>query len=127
MSNPYCGYAKVPKGRVRGTLQQCKAMKQLRYYGIEQFDPAVINQLVDLKIQYDKAMANFTKYASLAKKLVSDLAHNKRLAAKPETTDAMRIAYKNERSQLLLQRDKILPKYVAAGEELKRIEALMRP
>jgi hypothetical protein len=35
MSNIYCGIAKIPKGKKRGTANQCLKAKQVRYYGVE--------------------------------------------------------------------------------------------
>lgn len=31
----YCGYKNVPRGKVRGTREQCRKIGQIRYYGIE--------------------------------------------------------------------------------------------
>ena len=40
----YCGIGDVPKGKVRGTAEQCLKMNQVRYYGIEQLDPEIVKQ-----------------------------------------------------------------------------------
>ena len=34
----YCGIDEVPKGKKRGTLEECTAAGQLRYYGIKKID-----------------------------------------------------------------------------------------
>lgn len=39
---PYCGIKKVPKGRKRGTVKECKEAKQIRYYGLTNADVEIL-------------------------------------------------------------------------------------
>ncbi len=41
---PYCGVGPIPHGMKRGTAKQCVDLKQVRYYGLEQFDPFLLNK-----------------------------------------------------------------------------------
>lgn len=54
MTNPYCGDKKVPKGRIRGTLEQCYISGQTRYYGIEKIPSSKLQQLEDLKEKHKR-------------------------------------------------------------------------
>ena len=42
MSKPYCGVNDPPKGRTRGTAEQCAKSGQIRYYGLEKVDKETI-------------------------------------------------------------------------------------
>ena len=48
MSKPYCGVRKLPKNRERGTIEQCLASHQVRYYGISS-KPTTINNYIKKK------------------------------------------------------------------------------
>ena len=67
---PYCGAKILPKGRTRGTEDQCK--NQLRYYGIKAIDPKLL----------DKWETNLQTNKNIKKIQKSQKAKDKRLKEK---------------------------------------------
>ncbi len=46
MSKPYCGLGDVPKGKERGSAEDCLEANQVRYYGVEKFDKKLLDSFV---------------------------------------------------------------------------------
>ena len=45
----YCGIGKVPKNQKIGTMQQCMAKKQVKYWGLHKVDPRMIEASKNVK------------------------------------------------------------------------------
>ena len=45
MSKPYCGIRQPPKGRARGSFDQCIKSGQVRYYGVKAEENQILNYL----------------------------------------------------------------------------------
>lgn len=44
MTDFYCGVNNPPRGKVRGTPEQCLGAKQVRYYGVEKINPRLLKK-----------------------------------------------------------------------------------
>ena len=81
MSNIYCGIGDVPKGQRRGTMEECAKIGQVRYYGIKQINPRVLEASKKNKND-DKDKVNL-----LEKKITLHVQIKKLIAKMKETTD----------------------------------------
>ena len=52
-SKPYCGIKKVPKGKHRGTMNEC--LNQVRYYGLNKVDKSLLDAIktTESKAKYE--------------------------------------------------------------------------
>lgn len=46
---PYCGFKNIPKGRKRGTMQECAKSGRLAYYGINKVDEKLLEKLLQAR------------------------------------------------------------------------------
>ena len=67
MSKPYCGVRKLSKNRERGTIEQCLASHQVRYYGISS-KPNTINNYIKKKEDLAKEKAKKKRQDAIKKK-----------------------------------------------------------
>jgi len=49
MSKIFCGIGEIPKGKRRGTMQECVDAKQIRYYGEKKITSQLLKKAVDSK------------------------------------------------------------------------------
>ena len=84
-ANKYCGMGPVPKGRTRGTPKHCLENNQVRYYGIEKINPAIIEDRVTRKKQVDinKEKLKLLSFRNKGKLLVKEYTEQKLIVNHP--------------------------------------------
>ena len=74
MTDIYCGISAVPAKSRLGTMKECAAKKQIRYYGIKKIDPKVLGGEKKPKaITRDSAIIELSKFRGKLKNLQSKL------------------------------------------------------
>ena len=98
MSDVYCGVMKPPKGKRIGTPNECLNLNQVRYYGINQVDKALLlNKTTQSKERKRMKLLdiNISKIMGRIKKLKDDLKYSKNDDVKKE----LRKVIKEQRDQ----------------------------
>lgn len=93
-TKPYCGMRKPPKGRTRGTAQECLKNRQVRYYGVNQIEKDIIDKFNQAKKEARKAASEANKAAKkvdTAVKKVDTAAKKVDTAAKKVATAAKKV------------------------------------
>jgi len=71
MSKPYCGTGDPPKGYRRGTVEECRDMKQIRYYGIKKINPKLLEK--KNTVSRSQLMNKHTKLKVKVNKMIEDI------------------------------------------------------
>lgn len=108
----YCGIGKIPKGKERGTVDQCFNNRQVRYYGEVAIDPDVLNKRKNKKRSPDlqKEQLKLKKLEDDGKILVKEY-NNLRIIADDDNSKISDVNRAKKRmKQLLQKRDKLVKK-----------------
>lgn len=72
-ASPYCGIGKIPRGKRRGTPNECFNSKQIRYWGIARAPSDLFIQHEDIGVILQRESLKLNNLLSRAKKLVSEI------------------------------------------------------
>lgn len=122
--DPYCGIGKIPKGKIRGTAEQCLTAKQVRHWGVDKIpedllasltktkEPDIIEAGLKLKKIEEKGVALINQ----VKKLKLSMELNKEEGKKESITDAKKM------QQLLKTKERIVKQLRAQKDVMARYE-----
>lgn len=108
----YCGISKVPKGKRRGTAEECIKANQIRYYGLNELDPDLLKPKKKKKKTKDLQEEQQKLYIlqQKAKKLVKEFSLIKIILDHPDSTDRQIKKANTALKNILPKRDKLLVK-----------------
>lgn len=104
---PYCGALKVPKGRKRGTDDECIAMKQLRYYGIVKADPNK-KSMAKVKDELEDAKFKLRDIQIFIKKAMEEAAYSDKILKSEKSSKVQLDRAKKDRPKIKAKLDKLI-------------------
>lgn len=121
MTDFFCGIGNVPKGKKRGTAQQCYNAKQVRYYGVEAIDSSLFkpksrDNLVKEQIKLRKLIDKAKILKNNVKKMDAIIGADKSTAKQKENA-------KKQRAKLVASAKKLvedMKKQKAHNDELEK-------
>jgi len=111
MVEPYCGTGKIPKGKRRGSVKECLDRGEVRYYGIKQIDPRLLEAHKEKKYDMEKTDDLLVRYASMKGKLKNMIEKIKK-EENPDRKDKMKISAKK-----LLEETKMISNKIAKAQK----------
>jgi len=87
MADAYCGIKKVPKGRKRGSMQECAEAGKIAYYGLKKIDTRMLEYAKargSRKMTRDKLLIKMASLKGKVKKYTTDINHTKNKTAKTD-------------------------------------------
>lgn len=106
----YCGIGKIPKGKKRGTVEQCIKANQIRYYGLEKIKLDDINKTKKKKLDYDAEVIKRTNLLTQAKNLLEKIKTAKAIIAIEDIPAKKRKQAKDDLAYYFIKRDTIIKK-----------------
>ena len=93
MSKPYCGIRQPPKGRARGSFDQCIKSGQVRYYGVKAEENQILNYLEEKRKIINE---NAKKRRKKAKKAKADADNAIKVAEKANNEAKKKVVKANK-------------------------------
>lgn len=129
-SKIYCGISEVPKGKKRGSMQECAEKNQIRYYGEKKVDKKIIDSMMETKI-FGKSGNIEKQFDNLKIKLAGMISKMKNLTRKIDDEEDKKGIKKLEKEKTDLEkeidksRDKLiaLKKKIETQKKQKRISS----
>lgn len=131
MSEYFCGIGKIPKGKTRGSIENCMKQKQIRYYGIVAVDPKLVESKKKVDLQTE--MFKLKKIEQKAKDLIKEFNHikliiNKDISKYPEREKKLYEKEiekaKKKGKELMKKRDPLIKKMNLQKKKIDKLEKL---
>lgn len=126
MEEYFCGIGKVPKGKERGTMEQCLQQGQVRYYGLVKIDPKVIennNKKKKIKNLQEEEF-KLKNLETKAKKLVRDIKFQRIILNNNESPEKKKKAATRELKILFKQRDNLIKNLKNQSKKVKDMQKI---
>ena len=111
----YCGVGRIPKGKRRGTIEECIKANQIRYYGLQPIDIKLLTKKKQLDLT-DETLKLRTLYEK-RKILKNEYAKVKILLENPKATNSQ-IKTLNAKVDAIYKKDAALIKKIVAQRKL---------
>lgn len=126
--NMYCGIGKIPAGKIKGTQEYCIKNKQVRMYGLEKIDKALLEELKVPKINLIKEQLKLRKINDEARLLINE-AKKLKIIIDNENSKKSDVNRASKRlKELIVKKDNLIirlekqKKIVATTEKNKALE-----
>lgn len=122
----YCGIGKIPKGKKRGTAEECIKANQIRYYGLEKIDMDTVNKAKKKKPKTGTYIQESIKLINLrtkARVLVEKIKTAKVIIESEGTSKAQ----KNEAKRNLDSYYERRPKLIKKIKDQQKVVESMKP
>lgn len=105
----YCGIGRVPKGKERGTAKQCVKLNQVRYYGLHEIDPELLENKKKKKVNIVDEQLKLRTLQEKSKRLVRNYKELSKIFEDEEST-AKQIKNANKKKEKMIKEKDILLK-----------------
>jgi translation initiation factor 2B subunit (eIF-2B alpha/beta/delta family) len=106
----YCGVGPVPKGKVRGPMEYCIRTNQVRYYGLKQIDPSMIEKYKGSSNDLKTELIKMKKLEADAKILVNEFKKLKIILDDKDITEKKKKKIEDKISDIVVKKDKLVKK-----------------
>lgn len=114
----YCGSSKkIPKGKTRGTADECYQKGQLRWYGIQDVEPNLLIKNKSIKKVNDQRQKLINEMVVL-KEIIDT---NKTRYSNKKISDAKKAEYYDKWKKAEEKYNKLLPKYKEINDNRKKL------
>lgn len=120
----YCGSLRIPKGKQRGTPEECLLKKQIRYYGIEKIDPKILENRKKRKPKTEiEELLLLNRLTTEAKVLLSKIKNAKVVLELVDNTPSEKKRIQKQLDSFLKKRDKLVKEL---KEQRKIVDSLKK-